>query len=266
MSKKTQTAPAFAIGDRVIATTAATLQEPATGTIADISKTGWLIVQLDDSNATAVLANTKGRISARAGSLQHLDAAKEAPAADSLAGQLAAANAPAPKGKAKKADPEAEEANVCPECGADGLEWLGGGAGCECPECGWVGKPEDEDEEGPSKMAEALRKARGHYTKDRRPDGSQTAHCNDAIARELRDLEPLEVAELADRVLQQPIGFHAGKYDHLNNGQIRMNSGNRIRGYWKNINEDGNEAEIARVMALIGIEAPAEDDNEEAQD
>ena len=48
-------------------------------------------------------------------------------------------------------------------------------------------------------------------------------------------------------------GFHFAKYQNLNNGQIRMNSGNRIRAYWKKINEAGDEAEITRVGILLNL-------------
>lgn len=256
MSKKSDKSASvtYSIGDRVIAQTAATKQEPATGTITAISQSGWYIVTLDAPDAYTGCKD--GKLSARISSLKPL-AQSAAAETSSLMGQLTAANNPEPKAKpapakaapkAPKADPEP---HVCPECGADALEYLGG-LGAECAECGWTGEA-PEDEEHATRMAEALRKARARYTKDKRPDGSATAHCNDAIAQELRDLEPLEVADLADKVLQQPTGFHRAKYGSLNNGQIRMNSGNRIRGYWKAINEDANEAEIARVGRLLNL-------------
>lgn len=266
MSKKSpKAAPVatFAIGDRVIAQTAATLQQPATGTITDISKTGWYIVQLDESSSSDVLANTKGKISARLSSLQTIG---PKPAAGSLMGQLAAANAPAtkPAKAAKPAKATPKLPTECPECESGELEVEkdeDGNTTVSCS-CGWE-ETIPADPEASCKMAEALKKAREHYTKDKRPDGTATAHCGDAIAKELRDLEPQEVAALADKVLQEPAGTHFAKYQNLNNGQIRMNSGNRIRSYWKKINEDGNEAEIARVAKLLNL--IEQDDESEAE-
>lgn len=55
----------------------------------------------------------------------------------------------------------------------------------------------------------------------------------DDLAAFLLALDPFETARLATRVLDLDtplwVGDGTGKYDHLNNGQIRMNSGNRIR-------------------------------------
>ena len=117
-------------------------------------------------------------------------------------------------------------------------------------------------------MARTLRNARVRYTKARRPSGTQSAHCGDAIAKELRDLEPQEVAELADKVTNQPAGTHMLKYGHLNNGQIRMNSGNRIRTAGKAAEEGGDPTEIERLAAMLGLELGIElgvdeDDSEE---
>jgi len=112
---------------------------------------------------------------------------------------------------------------------------------------------EEAEEKVQSAMSKALQEARKRYTKAHRPNGARTAHNGDNIAKELIDLEPLEVADLADDVVKAPKGTHRAKYQHLNPGQIRMNSGNRIRAYWKNINEDGDAAEIRRVGILLGL-------------
>lgn len=111
-------------------------------------------------------------------------------------------------------------------------------------------QPVEEKDEHP--MARALRQARVHYIKAKRPDGSNTANCGDRIARFLQDFEPVEVAYLADKVLQTPDGFHAQKYGSLNPGQIRMNSGNRIRGAWNKARETSDE-EATRVGRLLGL-------------
>lgn len=257
MAKKTTPAAvAYSIGDRVIATTAATKQEPASGTITDISKTGWFIVTLDDAERFSGCKD--GKLSARISSLQ---AETPAPRAKpgSLMGQLQSANDKTPKpekpAKAPKAAPVAPKLpTACPECESSDLIMEtdeDGNTTVSCS-CGWE-ETYPADPETACKMAEALKKAREHYTKDKRPDGAATAHCGDAIAKELRDLEPMEVAALADRVLQQPAGTHEAKYERLNNGQIRMNSGNRIRSYWKKINEEGQIQEVARVGKLLNL-------------
>lgn len=253
---KTNKAPttSFVPGDRVIVTTAATKQEPAAGVVTHTTSTGWYVCQLDEPERFT--GCPAGKVSARLSSLQP-ENAKKPPKAGSVAGDLAAANKGPSKPKAdrppKAPKPAPKLPTECPECESGELETEtdDGNTTVSCS-CGWE-ETIAPDPESASKMADALRKAREHYVKDRRPDGAQTAHCGDAIARELKELEPRETADLADKVLQQPHGFHFGKYQNLNNGQIRMNSGNRIRAYWKGINEDGNEAEIARVGKLLNL-------------
>jgi hypothetical protein len=130
---------------------------------------------------------------------------------------------------------------------------------------------EEGDEEAPLTpgqiMAKTLREARVRYTKAKTVNGTATAHCNDPIARELLGMDHVEVAELADRVLDVPAGTHMAKYGHLNNGQIRMNSGNRIRAYWKAAMEGELEApEALRVFTLLNMtddEQDEEDGDEE---
>jgi hypothetical protein len=104
--------------------------------------------------------------------------------------------------------------------------------------------PDDEageEEKAEHPMAKALREARVRYVKTKRPEGTSSMDCGDMLARTLRDLEPLEVAAMADKVLGEAAGYHAGKYGHLNPGQIRMNSGNRIRAYLKTADAEGME-------------------------
>lgn len=283
-------APAYAVGDRVIATTAATLQTPATGTVTAISQSGWFIVELDATNTEAVMASTKGKMSARVSSLQPLtDAPKAAPSAmaqfaagveDPKAAKAAAdAATKAAKESAKESAKAAKAAKAaakvaklpieCPECGSSDIELgdLGGGVCLECDhEWGDDGIEEalDEAEEAASRMSEALKKARARYTKTHRPDGTPSADNGDAIAKELRELDPLEVAVLADRVMGEAAGFHAARYAGLNNGQVRMNSGNRIRGAYRKALEAGDEAEQARITKLVGI-VVEEDDEQDAE-
>ena len=72
------------------------------------------------------------------------------------------------------------------------------------------------------------------------------------------------MADLADKVLGVPKGTHFAKYQHLNNGQIRMNSGNRIRQAWKLANEEGDEAAIVRIAKLLNLVEV--DDDEESEE
>ena len=118
----------------------------------------------------------------------------------------------------------------------------------------------DEDDLGEEytgcRMSEQLKAARVRYTKTRRPSGAASADNADAIARALRDYEPLEVCEIADRVFNLPLGSHKSKYSRLNPGQQRMNSGNRIRGLWRKLWAADNKVEIVRVADIVGIVLP----------
>ena len=106
------------------------------------------------------------------------------------------------------------------------------------------------------RMSKQLKAARVRYTKTRRPSGAASADNADAIARALRDYEPLEVCEIADRVFNLPLGSHKSKYSRLNPGQQRMNSGNRIRGLWRKLWAADNKVEIVRVADIVGIVLP----------
>ena len=114
----------------------------------------------------------------------------------------------------------------------------------------------EEAETAAHRMAEALRKARAHYTKARRPNGAATANNGDQIAKTLHDLEPKETAETADKCLGLPIGTHLAKYGHLNNGQIRMNSGNRIRGAFAKALRDKDADTISRIVTILDLDVP----------
>ena len=239
MSKTTNPSNTISLqpGDRVSVRTAATLDTACHGTIFAISK-GWYVVDLAPETAPEILKATKGRVSARASSI-------EAPA-------------PAPtKAPAAKAAPLPEE---CPECGGTDLD-LGNTNGYVCLECDHEWLPEadeeagveellDEAEQHASKMTEALKKARVRYVKDRRPNGAATAHNGDLIARELRDYDPAEVCGLCDRCFDLPKGSTFAKYEHLNPGQRRMNAGNRIRAVWKKAEDLERMQRIAQVLGL----------------
>lgn len=89
----------------------------------------------------------------------------------------------------------------------------------------------DEDEDDTrSSMAKALDKARGAYTKSVASSGKKSLHNGDELATLLAGCEPEEVCQLADIVCEVAAGTHYVKYKHLNQGQIRMNAGNKVRG------------------------------------
>lgn len=89
---------------------------------------------------------------------------------------------------------------------------------------------EADEPEYSSKMAKALAQARPHYTKAVASSGKKSLHNGDELATKLQGCEPEEVCLLADLVCQEVIGTHYARYAHLNQGQQRMNAGNKIRG------------------------------------
>jgi hypothetical protein len=121
---------------------------------------------------------------------------------------------------------------------------------------------EAEAETTSSKMADALRKARPRYTSYTRPLGGKSLDCGDKIAQTLRDLEPEEVCDLADKVLQLPTGYHLAKYAGLNPGQKRMNSGNKIRSCFKKAIVADDHDEIARLELVFGWTDGSDDEGE----
>ena len=249
-SNRTTPAPTFAIGDAVTVTLPDT--PVVSGFVHDKTATGWFIVQLDDASLAVWPANDKrlkdARISTRAKSMTaHLPSAPDAKRLEESADEIllddealdALSNPDAPVH-----DPEANE---------DDEEYMSD-----------MVDPDDElDGDGEEKaehpMAAALRKARVRYVKTKRPEGSASADCGDMLAKTLRDLEPEEVAAMADKVLGEASGTHLAKYLHLNNGQIRMNSGNRIRAYLKTAHADG----LAHAYTCLGWNEADEDLDEE---
>ena len=119
----------------------------------------------------------------------------------------------------------------------------------------------DEDDLGEEsaaacRMSRQLKAARVRYMKTKRPSGAASADNADVIARALRDYEPLEVCEIADKVFRLPLGSHESKYSRLNPGQKRMNSGNRIRGLWRKLWTTDDKIEIVRVADIVGVVLP----------
>ena len=112
---------------------------------------------------------------------------------------------------------------------------------------------EDADEPTGGSMAQTLARYRARYPKATKPNGKSTQDLNDRIAQMLRPLEPTDVCLIADRVFELEAGSHVAKYAGLNNGQKRMNSGNRIRAAFKKADEAGQ----ARILAIVGKMAAA---------
>ena len=115
---------------------------------------------------------------------------------------------------------------------------------------------DDLEDEAPCSMAEQLRRARVRYVKTKRPGGAGSMDNGDTIAKNLRDFEPEEVMTIADRVCEESAGFHAAKYDGLNPGQKRMNSGNKIRSRWMKAWKENNKDEIIRIAAIVAVVLP----------
>lgn len=124
---------------------------------------------------------------------------------------------------------------------------------------------DDLEDEVSCSMAEQLRRARVRYVKTKRPSGAGSMDNGDTIAKNLRDFEPEEVMTIADRVCEEPAGFHAAKYDGLNPGQKRMNSGNKIRSRWMKAWKENNKDEIIRIAAIVAVVLP-EGFGEEVED
>ena len=108
-----------------------------------------------------------------------------------------------------------------------------------------AGEGEEQDEAPKGAMA-ALKTARQHYVKTVKANGKKSVNSGDPLAILIGDLEPGEVAKLADALKEQEAGFYAAKYAHLNAGQVRMNSSNVIRGMLKR-----GEATLADVKAAM---------------
>ena len=82
------------------------------------------------------------------------------------------------------------------------------------------------------RMSSILNRYKAGYVVSKAASGRASLHNGDALAMALAALLPVDVAHLAERLLDCPplfVGDGTGKYDGLNQGQIRMNSGNRIR-------------------------------------
>lgn len=241
----------FAIGDKVLASMPSLSEDNLGGTIEAITQTGWIKVRLDLPLDKVGVKD--GCISCRTRSL----IAKPADwtPADPINENLDDANGEFFQGN-REAPPVYEDGPETAEHFATMTEGE---------------QTSEEAEEKPltaqERMAKALREARTHYTHCKRPNGTATAHNGDDIAKALRDYEPTEVADLADKCLGVPVGTHFLKYGHLNNGQIRMNSGNRIRATYAKALKDQDAETIKRICHVLGLddEEPDYTDDEAEQ-
>lgn len=88
---------------------------------------------------------------------------------------------------------------------------------------------ESEGDEDEKNLSNTMKKYRNKYTKATGYNGKPTVNNGDDLASVLLKLDPQEVVDLAEMVLGFENGELSEKYAHLNPGQQRMCSGNRIR-------------------------------------
>ncbi len=89
-------------------------------------------------------------------------------------------------------------------------------------------EPEDEDKDEKT-LSETMSKYRKGYTKAKAYNGMATVNNGDDLASLLLPLDPQETVALAERVLDLADDELWDRYAHLNNGQKRMNAGNKLR-------------------------------------
>jgi hypothetical protein len=104
-----------------------------------------------------------------------------------------------------------------------------------CPDGTVIKARESQLDHAPAdgrKMSQILAKYRAGYHEDVSYSGKKTQNTGDELAEVLRPLSPNDVclaAEIALSVDGDEPGWLMAKYESLNPGQIRMNSGNRLR-------------------------------------
>lgn len=79
----------------------------------------------------------------------------------------------------------------------------------------------DDSEPEPKDMSGAFQSRRAKY--------KETDGCGDELQIFLKGFAPSDVISIAEHLLDLPQGELLKRYSHLNNGQKRMNAGNRIR-------------------------------------
>ena len=83
--------------------------------------------------------------------------------------------------------------------------------------------------------------------------GGNSLNCGDKVAGALDGKTYIQVADIADLVCKTEKGYHLKRYAYLNNGQIRMNSGNRVRSAYKLAVENQDKKELERIERLVGM-------------
>lgn len=97
-----------------------------------------------------------------------------------------------------------------------------------------------------NEMANVLAKYRSGYVKAVSYSKGVTLDNGDMLAVALRGLTPAQSCWIADMIYGEIPGTHFARYEHLNVGQQRMNSGNRVRAAIRK-----ELTTIANVLALI---------------
>jgi hypothetical protein len=83
---------------------------------------------------------------------------------------------------------------------------------------------------GKRQMGEILAQYRVGYENSHTPSGRASKRCGDDLSKLLTGLDGTQTIRLAERVLELEADFLFDKYSSLNEGQRRMNAGNRLRG------------------------------------
>jgi hypothetical protein len=123
---------------------------------------------------------------------------------------------------------------------------------------------EEEDESG-NPMANTIKKYKSRYRKMTTTCGKSSVNNGDSVAKLLAPLDHDDVMRLADEFCELGGGFCNSKYILLNNGQKRMNSGNRIRArIKKNPEQIQTLGEI--MVAFRMMPEPAVEESEEAEE
>ena len=98
-------------------------------------------------------------------------------------------------------------------------------------------------------MTEQLKEARKRYTVSKSAKGTASAHNGDDLATLLAGCSPEDVCATAEKLGELNSGELSKKYGHLNPGQIRMCSGNRIRAMVKK--EAVTVDDVAKILAAL---------------
>ena len=98
-------------------------------------------------------------------------------------------------------------------------------------------------------MTEQLKEARKGYTASKSSKGSTSAHNGDDLATLLAGCSPEDVCATAEKLADLKAGELVKKYGHLNPGQMRMCSGNRIRAMVKK--EAVTVDDVAKTLAAL---------------